>query len=107
MTISYKIKFVDSARFMASSLSNLVDDVTEEIHKIKYKYCDCFLEYESVKDNSMKYYCLSCNKDYSKKTDEELKQQFKDTFKFSNNDINKFILMLTKGVYLYKNIETV
>ena len=55
----------------------------------------------------MKYNCLSCNKDYSKKTDEELKQQFKDTFKFSNNDINKFILMLTKGVYLYKNIETV
>ena len=64
VTISYKIKFIDSARFMASSLSNLVDNLTEGIHKIKCKDCDCFLEYESVKDNLIKYRCLSCNKDY-------------------------------------------
>ena len=36
-TISYKMKFIDSARFMAISLSNLVDNLTEEIHKIKRK----------------------------------------------------------------------
>ena len=47
ITISYKIKFIDSARFMAASLSDLVDSLTEEIHKIKCKDCDCFLEYES------------------------------------------------------------
>ena len=35
---------------MASSLSNLVDNLAEGIHKIKYD-CDSFLEYESVKDN--------------------------------------------------------
>ena len=40
----------------------------------------------------------SCNKDYSNKIDEELKKQFRNTFKFSNNDI-KFILFLRKGVY--------
>ena len=54
VTISYKIKFIDSARFMATSLSNLVDNLTEGIHKIKCKDCDCFLEYESVKDNLIK-----------------------------------------------------
>ena len=43
VTISYKIKFIDSARFMASSLSNLVDNIAEGIHKIKCKDCDCFL----------------------------------------------------------------
>ena len=43
---------------MAISLSNLVDNLTEETHKIKYKDCDCFLEYESVKKNSTKYKCL-------------------------------------------------
>ena len=48
MTISYKVKFIDSARFMASSSSNLVDNLAEGIHKIKYKDCDCFLEYENV-----------------------------------------------------------
>ena len=81
---------------MATSLSNLADILTEGIHKIKYKDCDCFLEYESVKKNSIKYKCTSCNKDYSKnkkKNDEDLKKIFKSTFKFSNNDINKFIFL--------------
>ena len=45
-TISYKIKFINSARFMASSLSNLVDNLTERIHKVKCKGCGCFLEYK-------------------------------------------------------------
>ena len=84
---------------MATSLSNLVDNLTEGIHKIKCKDCDRFLEYESVKDNLIKCKCLSCNKDYSNKIDEELKKWFKSTFKFSNNGINKFILLLRKGVY--------
>ena len=57
------------------------------------------LEYESVKDNWIKYKCLSCNKVYSNKLDEKLKKRFKNKFKFSNNDISKFILLLRKGVY--------
>ena len=59
--ICYILQFTDSARFMVSSLSNLVNNLSEEIHRIKckfkhndkkcetcgikYKYCDCFLEY--------------------------------------------------------------
>ena len=44
---------IDSARFMTSSLSNLVNTVSEEIHKCKYKYghddkkCETFgIKYE-------------------------------------------------------------
>ena len=37
ITISYKLKFIDSTRFMASSLSNLAGNLPEEIHKIKCK----------------------------------------------------------------------
>ena len=33
VTISYKTKFIDSARFMASLLSNLVDNLAERIDK--------------------------------------------------------------------------
>ena len=52
----------------------------------------------------IKYKCLSCNEDYSNKLDEKLKKQFKNLFKFSDNDINKFILLLRKGVYPYEHI---
>ena len=53
----------------------------------------------------IKYKCLSCNKNYSNKFDEELKKRFKSTFEFSNNDINKFILLLRKDVYPYKYMD--
>ena len=60
------------------------------------------VRYESVEEISIKYKCTSCNKDYSKKIDEELKKRFKNTFKFYNNDINKFVLSLIKYVYPYE-----
>ena len=62
VTISYKIKFIDSARFMATLLSNFAYNLTEGNRKTKCGDCDCFLEYESVKENSIEYKCLSCNK---------------------------------------------
>ena len=99
ITISYKVKFIGSAKFMAISLSSLADNLVEEIHKIKCKTCDCFLEYESDKVNSIKYNCLTCKKDYRSRIDKEFKKRFKTTFKFSNNDTNKFILLLRKSVY--------
>ena len=74
VTIFYRIKFINSARFMASSLSNLVDNLAEVVHKTKCKDFDCFLEYESVKGNLIKYKCLSCNKDYPNKLDEKFKK---------------------------------
>ena len=76
---------------MVSSLSSLVDNLAERIHKIKYKDLDCFLEYESVTDNSIKYKCLYCNKDYSNKLDEKLKKKFKNTFTFSNKNVNNLL----------------
>ena len=100
VTISYKIKFIDNARFKANSLSNLVDNLTEGIYNTKCKHCDCVLEYESVKDYLIKCKCLSCNKDYSNKIDEKFKKRFKNKFIFSNNDTNKLILLLRKCVYL-------
>ena len=57
--ISYWLKVIDSVRLMASWLSNLVNNLSERIQRIKfkyrhddkkcetcgisYKYCDCFL----------------------------------------------------------------
>ena len=33
---SYILKFIDSTRFMENSLSNLVNNLSEGIHRIKY-----------------------------------------------------------------------
>ena len=74
---------------MVSSSSNLTDNLAEGISNSKCKNCDCFLEHEGVKDNLVIY---KCYKDYSNKLDEKLKKQFKNTLKFSSNNINKFIL---------------
>ena len=102
---------------MASSLSNLVNNLSEGIHRIKcksghddkqcetcgikYKYCNCFLEYTNLKDDLIEYKCLCCNKYYQHKFDEKLKEQFFNTHKFSNQDSNKFTLLLRKDLYPY------
>ena len=49
--------------------------------------------------------CLFCNENYSEKLNEELKEKFKSTYNFSNNDINKFILLIRKGIYPYKYMD--
>ena len=36
--ISYILQFIESARFMANSLSNLVNNLSEGIHRIKCKF---------------------------------------------------------------------
>ena len=42
--ISYILQFIHSARFMASSLSNLVNNLSEGLHRIK-----CKLEHDDKK----------------------------------------------------------
>ena len=32
--------------------------------RIKYKDCECFLEYGNFKDDLIEYKCLSCKKNY-------------------------------------------
>ena len=49
-TIFYRLQFINSARFMTSSLSNLVINRCETCG-IKYKDCECCLEYTNVKHN--------------------------------------------------------
>ena len=56
---------------MASLLSSLVNNNAKRIHKIKCKYehsdpkCEsCRIKYTNVKDDSIEYKCLCCNKSY-------------------------------------------
>ena len=47
-TIGCKIKFINSIKFMTSSLSNLGDNLAEELHKGECKDCQPCLEYVNV-----------------------------------------------------------
>ena len=47
--LSYILQLVDCARFMASSLSNLVDNLSEKIHGIKCKFKTVFLNAQILK----------------------------------------------------------
>ena len=45
------------------------------------------------------------NKNCKIKFNEKLKERFFNTSKFSNNDNNKFVLLLWKGVYRYEYMD--
>ena len=77
---------------MASTLSSLVNNLADRIHKINCKYehddrkcetcritstdCNCFLEYINFKDYLEEQRCLCCNNNYQKRFDENLKKRF-------------------------------
>ena len=45
------------------------------------------------------------NNSYQHKFDKKLKEQFFNTYKFSNHDSNRFILLLQKSVYVYEYMD--
>ena len=61
---------------MESSLSNLVNNLSEGIHKVKCKFGQ-----DKFQDDSIEYKCLSCNKNYQQKFDEKVKEQYFNTYK--------------------------
>ena len=104
--ISYNIKFIDSCRFMSTSLSNLVSNLSEGFHNDRCIDCKSCLDYMTSKDEQLIFRCFRCKKNYEKDFNKELIQRFANIYEFCNGDINKFILLLRKGVYPYKYIDS-
>ena len=70
---TYRLKFIDSYRFMASKLENLVTNLVEPHKKLSIDI---------------------------------LKQRFPNTYRLCNNNIDKFKLLLRKGVYPYEYMDS-
>ena len=116
LEITYKIKFIDSFRFMSSSLSKLVDNLSEGIHNNKCFDYKSNLDYVRItKNKKLLLKCFNCNIYYEKKFNNNLIKKFKNTYSLCNNDttesssserINKFVLLLRKGVYPYEYMDS-
>ena len=103
--ITYKIKSIDSYRFISTSLSKLVDNLSEGLHNNRCVDCISCLDYMKTKDEKLIFRCLSCKKNYEKDFNKELIERFANTYEFCNGDLNKFILLLRKGVYPYEYMD--
>ena len=106
LEITHKIKFIDSYRFMSSSLSKLVDNLSEGIHNNRCVDCNSCLDYVKTKNEKLLLKCFNCNTYYKKKFNKDLIKNFKNTYSFCDNDLNKFILLLRKGVYPYEYMDS-
>ena len=106
LEITYKIKFIDSFRFMSSSLSRLVDNLSEGIHNNNCADCKSNLDYIKTKNEKLILECYNCKQSYRKKFNKELIKRFASTYEFCNNDLKKFVLSLRKVVYPYEYADT-
>ena len=99
--------FIDSYRFMLTSLSDLADNLSE-INKKECKACmerkniksECdFIEF---KNNRLNYKCKECGKRCFTSINGLIKK-FPIVYQFCKNDLNKFVLLLKK-VFIPVNI---
>ena len=49
--------------------------------------------------------CIDCEKEYEKEFNKELLKRFSNTYEFCDNDLNKFLFLLRKGVYPYEYMD--
>ena len=100
--MSYKIKFIDSLRFMSSSLSSLVDNMAADEIKNIFSYecedCNNKLDLLRFKDDNMLFKCFQCSLWYKKQFEHDIINEFKNTYEFCNKDISKSMLLLRKGI---------
>ena len=109
-TIAYKLRFIDSIRFMSASLSDLVSNMSGIFNSIECKSCIekikinsqcCFV---GLKNNRSIYRCKECRKEW-KRPIEGLIEKFPGAYQFCSDDLNKFVLLLRRGVYRYENMD--
>ena len=103
----FKIQFIDSLRFMPTALSSFADNLSEiytkkcrsckKIENPDFKYC--FVE---LNGDKLVYKCGECKKEWEESLDHKLIENFLCVYEFCEDDLDKFVLLLRKGVYPYE-----
>ena len=87
---------------MSTSLFILVNNLSEGLHNYKRIDYKSYLDYMSIKNDQLILKCLKCKKNYEKRFNNDLINRFASKYDSGNIDINKFILLVRKGVYPYE-----
>ena len=91
---------------MSASLSELADNLSGIFYSIECKSCMekikinseyCFVE---LKNSRLIYRCKDCKNEW-KRPIEGLIRKFASIYQFCNGNLNKFILLVRKGLYPY------
>ena len=82
---------------MCTSLSSLVDNLSDEFHCKKCIECKSSLDYMITGDYQLVFTCFECKKNYQKDFKKDLINRFANTYEFCNKNINRLILLLRKG----------
>ena len=105
-----RLKFINSYRFLLSLQEDLTDNLSEitvmtcKSCKEKYKTNnEC--NYIALEDNRLKYKCTECNKHLYKPIT-PIKENFTNTYRLCNKDLNKFVLLLRKDIYPYEYMDS-
>ena len=87
------------------SLSKLIDNLSERLHNNKCLDCESGLDYIKTKNEKLILKCFNCKQYYEKYFNKKLIKRFASTYEFCNKNLNKFILLLRKGVYPYEYMD--
>ena len=91
---------------MSTSLSNLVNNLSEGVHNDKRTNCKFCLEHMTTKDEQLIFRRFWCKNNYEKDFHKELIQRFANIYEFWNGDLNKIVLLLRKGVYPFQYMDS-
>ena len=80
-------------------LSKFVDNLSEGLHNNRCAGSKSSLDYMINKDEKLIFRCFTCERNYEKDFNKELIERFAIIYEFCNGDLNKFILLIRKGVY--------
>ena len=109
-TTTYKLKFIDSFRFMPDSLSNLFNSTSAVFNSTECKSCiekikinsECYV---GLKNNRLIYECKKCKKEWKRPLN-KLFEKFLSIYHFCEGDLNRFVLSLQKGIFPYEYMDS-
>ena len=90
---------------MSMPLSKLIDNLSEGLHNNKCVDCKSCLDYIKTKNEKLIFKCFNCKQNHEKDFNKEVIERFASTYEFCNKNLNKFVLLLRKGVYPYEYMD--